>query len=354
MAARIEAPSARRSRGSALPKIIAALVVLGAAGGGVWFFFLRGPSSVTPTAQVTEAIEQAATTPVATTTAPADPNAAGKLNTLSVDQLFKEASTALNEQRLVNPPGNNALEFYLKILERDPGNSRAQDALRELFTFAASAAEQDINARNVDGANRVIELLTKADPNNYTLTILRSKLDAQRKIVEREAQQAQAAAEAAARRAAEPAATAARTPATATTAAPDASAATTTAATSPAASGTRPTTPTETATAAAIPPPPVAPATPAGGESRDAELVRQVPPQYPTAALRRRQEGWVQVEFTVTADGRVTNAHVLDSDPPRTFDRAALDAVQRWTFKPAVRNGGAIEATVKRRIEFKM
>lgn len=83
-------------------------------------------------------------------------------------------------------------------------------------------------------------------------------------------------------------------------------------------------------------------------------LVKSVPPQYPNAALRRRQEGWVQVEFTVTSSGSVANARVLDADPPRTFDRAALDAVQRWSFDPAMRNGAAIEATIRRRIEFKM
>ena len=62
----------------------------------------------------------------------------------------------------------------------------------------------------------------------------------------------------------------------------------------------------------------------------------------------------MQVEFTVTSSGGVANARVLDADPPRTFDRAALDAVQRWTFNPALRNGTAVDATIRRRIEFKM
>ncbi len=310
MAARINFRSLRHARGNAAPKIIAAVVILAAIGASVWYFVLRKPETVipeavTPTADAGQTGDGAAPAPITP-----DPAALDKLNTLTVDQLFKEARTALNEQRLVSPPGNNALEFYLKILEKEPANSGARDALRELFTFAASAAEQDINARNIDNANRVIELLTKADPNNYTLTILRSKLDAQRKIVERETAQAAAAEEAARRRANEPAAPAAA--------------------------------------------PASAPVAAAGGETRDAVLVRSVPPQYPNAALRRRQEGWVQVEFTVTSDGAVANARVLDADPPRTFDRAALDAVQRWSFNPALRNGTAVEATIRRRIEFKM
>jgi periplasmic protein TonB len=357
MAARIDFRSLRHARGNAAPKIIAAIVVVGALAAAGWYFFLRTPGVSIPEA-VTQATDTGQAAPGSAPTAVTpDPATLDKLNTLTVDQLFKEARTALNEQRLVSPPGNNALEFYLKILEKEPGNSGAQDALRELFTFAASAAEQDINARNIDNANRVIELLTKADPNNYTLTILRSKLDAQRKIAEREAAQAAAAEEAARRRAAEPAATAATpaaTPGASTAAAPDSAGASPSTASTGA--GSRPAAASATPEAAPAAPSTTAPAAaaPAGGETRDAVLVKSVPPQYPNAALRRRQEGWVQVEFTVTSSGAVANARVLDADPPRTFDRAALDAVQRWSFNPAMRNGAAVEATVRRRIEFKM
>lgn len=359
MAASIEHPTLRRARGNAVVIALIVLVLLSIGGAAAWYFLVRKPAISEPVleqAPVATGTDPATGAPTATTT-PA-PGAVDKLNSLSIDQLFKEARTALNEQRLVAPASNNALEFYLKILEKEPDNSGAQEALRELFTFAASAAEQDINARNVDGAQRVIELLTKVDANNYTLTILRSKLDAQRKIVEREAAQAQAQADAAARRAAEPAATAAATPAAGTAAAP--AAGSSTAPATPAAPGTTPatatagtSTPTEAAPSAPASAPAATPAA-AGGETRDAVLVGQAQPVYPTTAVRRRQEGWVMVEFTVTTTGGVANARVVDSDPPRTFDRAALDAVQKWTFRPAVRNGETVDATVRRRIEFKM
>jgi hypothetical protein len=67
---------------------------------------------------------------------------------MGTDQLLAEARKAMNEQRYLAPAGNNAFEFYLKALEREPGNPVATDALRETFPFAASAAEQAINARN--------------------------------------------------------------------------------------------------------------------------------------------------------------------------------------------------------------
>ena len=116
---------------------------------------------------------------------------------LTIDQLYREARKAMSEQRMVAPAGNNAT----RVLSRDhregcrpiPG---ANDALRELFPFASGTAEQEINQGNLDEANRIIASLAKADPSNYTLTILRSKLEAKKKQIE--LQEAQAAAAAAA------------------------------------------------------------------------------------------------------------------------------------------------------------
>jgi protein TonB len=108
----------------------------------------------------------------------------------------------------------------------------------------------------------------------------------------------------------------------------------------------------------APPPPPVetpvaaAPAAPAG-ESHPAQLVKSAAPDYPPDAFRARKEGWVQVEFTVDANGQVSDAKVANADPPRLFNNAALNAVRRWTFKPRMDNGKAVEERMSRRIEFK-
>ena len=77
-------------------------------------------------------------------------------------------------------------------------------------------------------------------------------------------------------------------------------------------------------------------------------------PDYPLAAARNRQEGWVEVEFTVTPEGSVTNAHVIGSNPARIFDREAINAVQRAKFEPKMQNGEAVASTLRRRIEFKL
>lgn len=346
MAARIDFRSLRHARGNAAPKIIAAIVILAAIGAGVWYFVLRKPEAAipdaaVPTAETGQAADGAAPAPVTP-----DPAVLDKLNTLTVDQLFKEARTALNEQRLVSPPGNNALEFYLKILERDPTNSGARDALRELFTFAASAAEQDINARNIDNANRVIELLTKADPNNYTLTILRSKLDAQRKTLDQQQQQAldqqKAAALAAQKAAADKAAAEQLAQQQAAQAAQQQAAQTTQAKPAP---GTAPSSNNASAETAAAAP---------TGQTSEAVLVKAIAPHYPPSAVRARQQGWVVVAFQIDADGTTSDIKVVDSEPRRIFDRAAMEAVARYQFTPAMRNGVPVASQRTQRIEFKL
>ncbi|HEY4147085.1 TonB family protein [Pinirhizobacter sp.] len=268
---------------------------------------------------------------------------------LSVDQLLSEARKAMNDRRLVAPAGNNAYEFYLKALERQPGNAVAADALRETFTFASGSAESAINQRDFAEAQREIDLLAKADPENYTLTILRSKLDAQRKTLDREQQQLldqqrqaalaqQQQKEAAARALAEQ-------QAAAETARQQAAAAATKAA------APRATAPgAATGNVAAV-----THATPSDDvKITDAVLTHRVNPRYPTAAQRANQEGWVDVEFTVSGTGGVDAVSIVDAQPKHVFDRSAIDAVSKWEFTPATRNGEPMPVTMRRRIEFKL
>ncbi len=85
-----------------------------------------------------------------------------------------------------------------------------------------------------------------------------------------------------------------------------------------------------------------------------ARATRRVNPTYPTDAAQRGLEGYAVVAFTVTADGQVRDPRVLESNPPRTFDAAARDAVRRWEFQPALENGVAVESASQTRIEFKL
>ncbi|MEO7067592.1 MAG: energy transducer TonB [Rhodanobacter sp.] len=93
------------------------------------------------------------------------------------------ARDAMHDSRLVAPAGSNAFEFYLSVLQLEPNNRAAQDALRESFTQASTEIERTINRRELEEARREIALLREFDSNNFTLSLLAGKLAATRNIV---------------------------------------------------------------------------------------------------------------------------------------------------------------------------
>jgi protein TonB len=92
----------------------------------------------------------------------------------------------------------------------------------------------------------------------------------------------------------------------------------------------------------------------AGGVTRDAVLTRAVAPAYPAVALRSRQSGWVVVDFTVDPEGRTRDITVVNAQPRRVFDNAAIDAVRRYRFTPAMSNGVAVATKRQQKIEFNL
>ena len=79
------------------------------------------------------------------------------------------------------------------------------------------------------------------------------------------------------------------------------------------------------------------------GSDRDVIPLVRINPDYPPRALSRGLEGWVQVQFTITATGTVKDAVVVNADPKNIFDDAALKAIARWRYNPKVENGTAVE-----------
>lgn len=77
-------------------------------------------------------------------------------------------------------------------------------------------------------------------------------------------------------------------------------------------------------------------------------------PEYPRKAARSGEEGWVKIEFTITAQGEVTDPKVVASKPRRIFDRAALKAIRKWRFKPRTVNGKAVPRRAVQVIEFRL
>jgi TonB family protein len=85
----------------------------------------------------------------------------------------------------------------------------------------------------------------------------------------------------------------------------------------------------------------------------DLKRTRYVPPEYPKQALKRGVGGEVRVRFTLDADGKVKSAEVVNANPADVFDRAALDAVRRWRFKPPAAGNPDFEAAVVTTIVFR-
>ncbi|WP_159822678.1 energy transducer TonB [Colwellia sp. 20A7] len=76
---------------------------------------------------------------------------------------------------------------------------------------------------------------------------------------------------------------------------------------------------------------------------------------YPRRAQSRGIEGYVIVEFTVTKTGAVTSPIVVQAEPEGVFDRAALDAVVKFKYKPRVVDGVAMSvAGVQNKISFEI
>jgi periplasmic protein TonB len=68
-------------------------------------------------------------------------------------------------------------------------------------------------------------------------------------------------------------------------------------------------------------------------------------PAYPREELRRRIEGTVLLQVLVDVDGRPLDVLIQQSSGNRRLDEAArLQVLKRWTFRPAMQNGVAIQA----------
>ena len=80
--------------------------------------------------------------------------------------------------------------------------------------------------------------------------------------------------------------------------------------------------------------------------------VRYVAPRYPRSAERRGISGWVDVVFTVSIDGTVTDVGVLNSEPGDVFVNAATKAVEKWEFEAVIENGRLVEKQAAVRMMF--
>lgn len=78
-------------------------------------------------------------------------------------------------------------------------------------------------------------------------------------------------------------------------------------------------------------------------------------PPYPVIARRVGWEGTVVLRLTVSPQGRVSRADVVTGSGHIELDRTAQDwVVAHWTYRPAIKDGSAIEAQVLTKILFSL
>jgi TonB family protein len=70
--------------------------------------------------------------------------------------------------------------------------------------------------------------------------------------------------------------------------------------------------------------------------------VRKVDPAYPLELMRQNVAGTVILYGIIRADGTVSDVRVLRSVDDR-LDRFASEAISKWQFQPATRNGSAVD-----------
>ena len=82
-------------------------------------------------------------------------------------------------------------------------------------------------------------------------------------------------------------------------------------------------------------------------------VVTEVKPSYPPEAMRRGVSGAIKLECIVETDGTVSAIRVttpLDPD----LDAAAVAALNQWRFKPAMKDGKAVRASIDVEMTFTM
>ena len=75
-------------------------------------------------------------------------------------------------------------------------------------------------------------------------------------------------------------------------------------------------------------------------------------PKYPRKEQRLGKEGWVQLNFMISPEGKPYEVVVTDSVGSEAFEKTALRTLKRWTYEPALMDGVPIDAGSNFKIVF--
>jgi len=86
---------------------------------------------------------------------------------------------------------------------------------------------------------------------------------------------------------------------------------------------------------------------------KEPTIVTRKEPVYPEVALRSGLEGVVWLKVWVNREGKPRQVQVLKSDN-QVFNQSAMDAVNQWTFTPAMKDGKPVSVWVSIPFKFKL
>jgi TonB family protein len=86
--------------------------------------------------------------------------------------------------------------------------------------------------------------------------------------------------------------------------------------------------------------------------ANDLTLVKQIKPTYPKKAEANKIQGWVELDFTVAANGTVKDIAVHAMDRPGVFENAAISALSQWRYKPVLVDSIPTAQRARTRIRF--
>ncbi|MHC1726993.1 MAG: energy transducer TonB [Syntrophobacteraceae bacterium] len=82
--------------------------------------------------------------------------------------------------------------------------------------------------------------------------------------------------------------------------------------------------------------------------------IRKIDPEFPPEARRMGIAGRVVVRFLVKIDGSVSKASVIEANPKGIFEHSALEAIDKWRFKPGRYKGNTVATWVLLPIQFRL
>jgi periplasmic protein TonB len=88
-------------------------------------------------------------------------------------------------------------------------------------------------------------------------------------------------------------------------------------------------------------------------KNRGPRVVFRPEPDYPSTAPRSRDEKVVGLSLVVGVDGQPRNIKV-ESSPRKDFAKSAVEAVRKWRFEPALKDGQPVETPINVEVRFRL